>query len=84
MNLVDDQGIDCPWNLAILSDKDIAAIHNVIRMFCGLVSRKTSDMGDQISVLMVKSLKLAVFMFKLMECCFKAYGIKHVNSTSVL
>ena len=31
MKLVDDQGIDSPWTLASLSDKEIANICNVIR-----------------------------------------------------
>ena len=29
-------------------------------------------------------MKLSAFMFKSMDCCSKAYGKKHVNSTSVL
>ena len=30
IKLVDDQGIDSPWTLASLSDKDIAAIYDII------------------------------------------------------
>ena len=48
------------------------------------MSGKMPDKGNQISVLMATNLKLAAFMFKTMECCSKAYDIKHVDSTSVL
>ena len=50
----------------------------------GLVSGKTLDRGNQISILSMKNLKLMVFMFKMMECCSKDYNIKGVNSTSML
>ena len=56
MKLVDDQGIDFPWTLASLSDKDIAAICNVIRRPHGLVSGKMPDRGDQISILATRIL----------------------------
>ena len=51
-----------------LSDEDIAAICDVIRRPGGFVRSKMSERGEQISVLAAKNLKLAVFMFKLMEC----------------
>ena len=81
---MDDQGIDSPRTLASLFDKDITAICDVTRRPGGLVSGNTPDRGNQISVLVTKNLKLAAFMFKLMECCFKADAIQCVNSTSVL
>ena len=84
MKLVDDQGIDSPWTLASLFDEDIVTICDMIRRPGGLVSGKTLGRGNQISILVVKNLKLAAFMFKTMECYSKAYGIRCVNSTSML
>ena len=48
------------------------------------MSGKMPDGGNKISVLVAKNLKLAAFMFKIMECCSKAYDIRCVNNTSVL
>ena len=42
------------------------------------------DRGNCISILEAKNWKLVAFMFKTMECCSKAYDIKHVNGTYVL
>ena len=84
MKLVDGQGIGSPWTLASLSDEDIATICDVIHRPSGLVSWKTPDRGNQIFVLAKKNLKLAAFMCKTMEHCFKDNEIQHVNSTSVL
>ena len=58
LKLVEDQGIDSLWTLASLSDEDIAAICDVIHRPGGLVSKKTLDRGNQISVLATKNLKL--------------------------
>ena len=69
LKLVDDQGIDSPWTLASLSNEDIAAIYNVIHRPVGLVSGKTSNRGNQISVLAATNLKLAVFTVKTMKHC---------------
>ena len=44
--LKEDQGVDSPWTLASLSDKDIATIYDVICRFNGLVSGKTPDRGN--------------------------------------
>ena len=84
LKLVDDQEIDSPWTLASLSDENIAAICNMIYRHSGLVSGKTPDRCNQISVLVTKNLKHAAFMFKTMEHCSNDYRIKDVNSTSVL
>ena len=75
MKLVDEQGIDSPWTLDSLSDEDIAATCNMIGRPGGLVSGMTPDRGNQISILAVKNLKLAAFMFKTRENCSKAYNI---------
>ena len=84
LKLVDDQEIDFPWTLVSLSDGDITAICDVIHRPGGLMSGKTPDRGNQISVLTMKNLKLAAFMFKTMEHCSKDYRIHDINSTSVL
>ena len=81
---VDDKGIDSPWTLASLSDKDITAICNMINRPSGLVSGKTLGRDNLIFVLATKNLKLVAFMFKTMEYCSKDYRIQDVNSTSVL
>ena len=82
--LVDAQGLDCPWTLASLSDEDLTIICNMIQRPGRLVSRKTSDSGNQISVLAAMNLKLVAFMFKTKKHCSKDYKIRPVNSTSVL
>ena len=56
----------------------------MIKRLGDLVSGKMPDKENQISILVAKNLKLAVFMFKSMECCSKAYDTKHVSSTPVL
>ena len=84
LKLVDGQGIDSPWTLASLSDEDITIICDIICRPSGLVSGKTPDRGNQISVLAVNNLKLMAFMFKKMEHCSKNYRIKDINSTFVL
>ena len=66
IKLVDDQGIDSPWTLASLSDEDIAAVCNVICRPCRLVRRKTLVRGNQISILVTKSLKLTALMLTLL------------------
>ena len=73
--LVDDHGIDSPWTLASLSDKDITTICDLIRRPGGLVSHKTSVRENSISVLAAKNLSLIAFMFKMMEHCSMAYSI---------
>ena len=47
-------------------------------------SEKMPDRGNQISILAMKNLKLAAFMFKSMGHCSKDYNITCVNRTSVL
>ena len=84
LKLVEDQGIDSPWTLTSLSKEDIATICDMIHRSCGLVSGKTLDRGNQISVLAAKNLKPAAFMFKTMEHCSKNDTIQDVYSTSVL
>ena len=42
------------------------------------------DNGNQNSILVAKHLKLAAFMSKLMGHCSKSYGIRYVNSRTVL
>ena len=81
--LLDDKGIHSPWTIASLSDKEFVII-SMIREPGGLVSDKMPESGNQISIIIAKNLKLAVFMFKMMKCCSKAYYIKYVNSISVL
>ena len=81
---MDDQQIDSPWTLASLSNEDIAATCDMIGRPGGLVSGMTPDRGNQISILAVKKLKLAAFMFKMMKNCSKAYDIGCFNSTCVL
>ena len=73
--LAEDQEIDSPHTLAAISDKDITAICEEIRKPGGLVNRRTLDMGNQISFLVTKNLKLATFLFKMMEHCSKLYNI---------
>ena len=51
---------------------------------CGLVSGKTLDRGNNISVLAMKNLKLMALIFKTMEHSSKDYRIQDINSTSVL
>ena len=51
MKIVDDQGKDSPWTLTILSDEDIVAICDMIRRPGDIVSGKTPDRRNQISVL---------------------------------
>ena len=82
--LVEDQGIDSLWILASLSGKDIATIYDMVCRFNGLVSGKTLDKGNQITVLLLKNTKLVVLMFNKMEHCSRDYFIRHDNSTSVL
>ena len=84
LKLVDDQGIDSPWTLASLSDENIATICGRLHRPNGLVSGKTLERCNQISVLAIKNLKLAVFMFKTMEHCSKDYRIQDINRISVL
>ena len=81
LKLVDDQEIGSPWTLASLSDEDIAAICIMIHRPGGLVSGKTPDRGNKISVLATKNVKLTVFMLKTMEHCSKDYKIRNINST---
>ena len=49
-----------------------------------MVGGRTPYRGNQISALVANNLNLTAFMFKSIECCFKAYDIRHVTSTSVL
>ena len=65
--LVYDQGIDSPQTLASLSDENITMICDVIRWPGGLVSSTTPVRGNQISILVAKNIKLAVFMLKSLE-----------------
>ena len=53
--LVDDQEIDSPQTLMSLSDEDITAMCNMSRWPCGLVSSKTPDRRNQISVFGAKT-----------------------------
>ena len=64
MKLVNDQGTYSPLTFASLSDEDIAAICDVIRRPGCLVSKKMSDRGNHISILVENNLKVTVFMFK--------------------
>ena len=82
--LVDDKGIDTLWTLASLFDEDITTICDVIKRPGGLVSSKMPDRMDQISILAVKNLKHAAFIFKGMEHFSKPYGIQPINGTSML
>ena len=84
MKLVDNQGKDSPWTPASLSDEDIVAICDVIHRHGGLVSGKTLDKGNQISVLATNNLKLTAFIFKTIKHGSKDYEIQCINSTSVL
>ena len=70
-----NQGIDSPRILPSLPDEDITMICNVIKITY-LVSSKMPDMGDQISVLVAKNMKLAEFMLKMLELCSRAYSIR--------
>ena len=65
--LVEAQDKDFHKTLASLSDDDI----NTTRRCCGLVSRRATGRGDQISILVAKNHKLDAFMFKTMEHCSK-------------
>ena len=76
LKLVNDQGINSPCTLTSLSDKDIAAICDMIHRPGGLVSGKTLDRGNWISVLAMMNLKLVAFMLKTMEHCSKETGLK--------
>ena len=60
MKLVDNKEIDSPWTLAIQCDEDIVTFCDVIRRPGGLVSGKTPDRGNQISILVAKNLKLTI------------------------
>ena len=82
--LEEDQELDSPWTLASLSDEGISTIYEVICRFNGLVSGKTVDKGNQITVLPMKNPKLVVLMFNTMEHCSRDYKIRHENSTSML
>ena len=84
LKLVEDQGIDSPCTLASLSHENTIAICDMIHRPGGLVSGKTLDRGNQISVLATKNLKLDAFMFKTMKHCSKDFRIQDINSTSVL
>ena len=53
--LVYDQGVDSPWILANLSDKNITVICDVIRRPGGLVGGKMPDRGNEIFALVVKN-----------------------------
>ena len=84
LKLVEDKVTHSPQTLANLSDEDIAPIYDMIHRPGGLVSGKTLNRSNQISVLATNNLKLPSFMFKTMEHCSKDYRIQDVNSTSVL
>ena len=84
LKLMEDLWIDSPWTIASLSDEDITTICDMIHRPGGLLSGKTLDRGNQISVLATKNLKHLAFMFKTMEHCSKDYRIQDINSTSVL
>ena len=82
--LMEYQGMDSPGIIASLSDGDITVVCDVIKRPDGLVSGRMSDSGNQISALVAKSLKLATFMFKTIECCSKPYDVNYVHSRRVL
>ena len=82
--LGEDQGKDFPWILASLSDNDIATTHDVICRFNGLVSGKTPDKSNQITVLPIKNPKLTMLMFNTIEHCSRDYETRCDSSTSVL
>ena len=82
--LMDDQGIGSIRILASLSDKNITVFCDVIRRPGGLVGGKMPDRGNQISVLMMKNLKLTAFIFKMMEYCSRIYGMRCIDSASFL
>ena len=85
MKLVDDQGIDSPWTLASISDKDITTICNMSQRPGGFASSgKMLDRENQISICAMKNLMLAAFTLKLMEHCSKDINIRCSTSTSVL
>ena len=67
-----------------LFDENIAVIYDVIRSPGGLVSRRMPDRGKQIFVLVAKNIKIAAFMFKLMENYSNPYIIKCVKNKAVL
>ena len=78
------QGIDSPWTLASLSDEDIAISDDMICRFNGLMSGKTPDRGNWITVLPMKNSKLMVLMFNTIEHSSRDFEIRRDNSTSVL
>ena len=47
--LVENKGMNSPWTLASLSDKDITATYEVIKKPGGLMGKRTTDRRNQIS-----------------------------------
>ena len=74
--LVEDQVIDYSGIIAVICE--------IIRRSCGFVSGRMSERGNQISILVATNFKLTVFMFKMMEHCYKQYDIGNVGKRSVL
>ena len=70
--------------LTSLAYDDITVIIDVIRRPHGLVSRRMPDKVNQIFVLVIKHVKLTVFVFKTMEHCSKHHDNYHLNSRRVL
>ena len=82
--LVEDHGIDFPQTPTGLSNEDITAFCDVIRMPGVLVGGRMPDSRNEISIWVVKNFKLAAIMFKSMEHCPKPFETKCVNSSAVL
>ena len=82
--LMEDQGMYSHEALASPSNDEITASCVMIGRPSSLFSGRTLNGGKTISILVVKNIKLAVFMFKTRECCSKPYDIYCVHSRSVL
>ena len=83
LRLMDDNLIDPPITLLCLSDEDITVIYNVIKRPGYLVGGRMPDKGYQFSVLVVKNLKLVMFMFKTSETSSRPHDINGAYLTSI-
>ena len=61
--LIQEQGLDSPERLRVLTDKNVDGICYVMRKPGGKNDNRTSGRGQQVLVIVQENLKLAIFLF---------------------
>ena len=83
MLLVREQGLDNPYRLRVLMDKNVDDICNVMRKPGKKNANRTPNRGLQVSVIAQENLKLAAFLFHHLWRCTLDWEITGVNEEMV-